>query len=86
MTGQVARGEVRPPVARPEPGENPMSTPETNPQPAPANGLPARPGWVDRLLKFLGSEEEGKALDPKPAAAPPKSVVEHTPAGDVYRL
>ena len=63
-----------------------MSTPEPQPQPAPSEGAPARPGWVDRLLKFLGNEEEGKALDPKSAPAPPKSVVEHTPAGDVYRL
>jgi hypothetical protein len=63
-----------------------MSTPEPDPQPAPPEGVPARPGWVDRLLKFLGSEEEGKALDPKPAPAPPRKVVEHTPAGDVYRL
>ena len=62
-----------------------MSTPEPEAQPAPAEEVPARPGWVDRLLKFLGSEEEGKALDPKPVA-PPRSVVEHTPAGDVYRL
>jgi hypothetical protein len=47
---------------------------------------PARPGWIDRFLTFLrtGTPEEPVAVEPVPADR--RSVVEPSPAGDVYRL
>jgi hypothetical protein len=64
-----------------------MSHPDSTPNPA----APARPGWVDRLLAFLGSQDGAAPQTPAPAPIPvpapkPQGVVEHTPAGDIYRL
>ena len=65
-----------------------MSSPE------PASPVPApRPGWVDRLLKFLMTEdgvpsvvETDVETDPVPVPGVKPPVVKRTKAGDVYHL
>jgi hypothetical protein len=60
----------------------------SNPEPASRPAPPPRPGWVDRLLKFLTTEDNAETPAPSPAPAPvaPPPVVKRTRAGDVYHL